>query len=436
MSLYTDITPPYIHLRGDGVTSEFAAPFSFITSTGISVWVDGVEQQLNNDYLIYSSEEDMFAGKAIVTIHVPPPRDVDVTLIRKTVTNRVTDFEHAANFQPRYLDSEFDNYLYMLQDNAIYLKSTPHFNPKDIGKINGLLPPSKAGDILRINEDNTGFTLLGLTEIPELNVLVERAEEAEKNAKVSETNAKESEINAKNSETKAGQSEFNAKAAYMGCVEENDSAKAYADMSAQSKGHAETSATNARMSAQRADLSSQQASLNAQRSEDFSVESETSKEASVSASTISEAAKDTSVSSATRSGNYAMFPEDQKIPHTSDYSAYHWAQKAMKSATSAMLTGGVFEPKPSEEYPSVTGLTQDKFWLISAESPYTYRTGDLAGRRAKSQDSLVYVHDTDTWWLLSAPSDETRSRKITYGFEDPPTTGYTPEEGEIYIQLI
>ena len=143
-------------------------------------------------------------------------------------------------------------------------------------------------------------------------------------AATSEANAATSESNAANSATDAATSATNA-------ANSASSASSSASNAANSASNAANSATDAANSATSAANSASNATTSATNAANSATAaSNSATDAANSASNAANSATD-AANSATKSYNWANTPEDTYVSGTTEYSAYHWAQKAAQS---------------------------------------------------------------------------------------------------------
>ncbi|AUS01887.1 hypothetical protein NVP2044O_23 [Vibrio phage 2.044.O._10N.261.51.B8] len=85
------------------------------------------------------------------------------------------------------------------------------------------------------------------------------------------------------------------------------------------------------------------------------------------------------------------------------YSALHWAKKAQYNANQTFISGGLFTPSVSQEYPDVSGVIRDTIWINEFPTQgdsYTFTTGDLAGKTTSNADMMFYDTPSNSWSLI------------------------------------
>lgn len=473
MAEYIPTPSPVIHFTATGTQNTFNIPFPFLDENDIKVYIELNEQLLGINYSVTGNSVE---ENGIVNLFITPVSGTVVTVIRDTVEQRLTDFETAARFDPSLLDSEFNNVLRMVEDTRLLNTAAPTFHPRDIGNVNGVLPQIIPKGVLRFNEDGDGFDILDLNDVPEFADSVALAQGYAQQAQASATSAEDDRILAEDAQEGSNTAYLGAELAkedaqtfatkserYATFPEDQvipttsdysalhyaakssgsatqaqliadsvngavSTAKGYRDetltyrnQSSVSAATATTKATEASDSATVALGAQQGAELAEDGAEFNNTESETNKNLSASFKTLSE--------------QYATYPVDQIIPTTSDYSAKHYAAKAMEAASASLIWGGGFTPTAGQEYPTTTGITQDTQWVIELSEDYTYTSGVLVGKTTKAGDLIIYDTPNNTWTLVSINRAPERNRKITFGSGDAPTTGVR-EEGEIYFKLL
>ena len=83
--------------------------------------------------------------------------------------------------------------------------------------------------------------------------------------------------------------------------------------------------------------------------------------------------------------------------------AHQWEELAKSNANQTFVSGGIFDPSGTTEYPDVATIERDTIWItvIPEGTPtYTYTTGVLAGKNTSSGDMILYNTPEYTFTLI------------------------------------
>ncbi|CAH9011752.1 putative tail protein [Vibrio phage 416E50-1] len=184
----------------DGIKLTHDINFGVTDGDGFDVYVNRTKLAQGLDYDVIGSVGELRKGDGKITLKTAHAASDVLLILSDTLARRVTNFAKAARFEEAEIDNEFDNLLRLLEDASLYLTSTPYFNPVDIGLVDGQLPPVIAGGVLRVTQDKSGFELILLDELPELQEIIRQCTEQ---ADRSEDEADKSKVSADKSEGEA-----------------------------------------------------------------------------------------------------------------------------------------------------------------------------------------------------------------------------------------
>lgn len=108
------------------------------------------------------------------------------------------------------------------------------------------------------------------------------------------------------------------------------------------------------------------------------------------------------VTNADLAEKWATNPEDTPV-EPGKYSALHWAEKAKYNANQTFISGGLFTPTSSQEYPDVSAIVRDTIWIIefaSHDDTYTFTGGQLSGDTVKNGDMIFWDTPQNTWSII------------------------------------
>jgi len=153
-NLQVNATRPRIQYRADGTRREFLFPFAIFSEADLEVYVDS--QQLRSGYAI-TGVGTTNGGAA--TFAAAPKSGATVTLRRRLVVQRTTDFQESGPFRARVLNDELDYLTAALQQLEAELERSLRLAPAD-GDATVVLPASseRAGRVLAF--DGSGSVTL------------------------------------------------------------------------------------------------------------------------------------------------------------------------------------------------------------------------------------------------------------------------------------
>jgi len=104
--------------------------------------------------------------------------------------------------------------------------------------------------------------------------------------------------------------------------------------------------------------------------------------------------------------DYATYPVNSFVPNTTDYSAKHYAQKALDALNQTFQSGGVHDSTVSQ-YPDVAGIVVDTIWVM--KEAHTFTSGDLNGFLAVAGDQLFYDTPNNIFILINLSGGSVQS---------------------------
>lgn len=108
---------PRIQALGDGVQTEFIYPFAIFKETDLEVYLDEVIQSTG-----FSITGTNTSDGGSVIFDVAPANGVVVTLLRKLVIERTSDFSEGGAFHASVINQELDYIVAVAQQNAEDIK--------------------------------------------------------------------------------------------------------------------------------------------------------------------------------------------------------------------------------------------------------------------------------------------------------------------------
>lgn len=141
--------PPRIQYVGDGVQREFFFPFAIFKPEHIEVFLDG--ERLASGVTVQGAGESA-GGSAI--LQAAPGEGVLVTVRRRMVVERTTDFQPAGAFSARLINDEFDYLTAALQQVAADAETSLRLAPTE-PIVDMTLPavPARADRMLSFDAD-------------------------------------------------------------------------------------------------------------------------------------------------------------------------------------------------------------------------------------------------------------------------------------------
>lgn len=110
-----------------------------------------------------------------------------------------------------------------------------------------------------------------------------------------------------------------------------------------------------------------------------------------------------SANSAAKSSNWAVGPSGSGQTPSDTNNSWYWAEQAKYNANQTFISGGLFTPTPSNEYPDVSSVVRDTIWIInfpSHSTTYTYTSGQLSGETVKNGDMIFWDTPNNVWNLI------------------------------------
>lgn len=167
--IYNTVSPNYLDITTTQNTSVVDIPFAFYGEHDIDVYVGDnlTPKVLGVDYTVIGAPTETVQARGSIRFTVEVPAHTRIFIIRNTDEVRLTDFEKAAYFEEKLLDSEFNNILRMVQDSKMYLTTAAHIHPMDIGKIDTQLPTAFANGIISVDPENSKLIFVDLKDHPD-----------------------------------------------------------------------------------------------------------------------------------------------------------------------------------------------------------------------------------------------------------------------------
>ena len=166
---------PLVRYTLNGVDKVYDVGFSITSAKGTRAFINTTEIFAPLDFTISGSSDDLHQGKGRINLVSAYQQNDILISIRDTEEKRVTNFAKAARFEEKEIDAEFDNQLRLIEDALLYLTATPHFDPSQIGLINGQLPPGLPGAVIKLNDLGNGFDFVKIEDFPEFAAAVAAA---------------------------------------------------------------------------------------------------------------------------------------------------------------------------------------------------------------------------------------------------------------------
>jgi len=165
---------PRIQAVGDGNQSEFIYPFPIFKETDLEVYLDDTLQTLG-----YSISGAGTSAGGSVVFDTAPASNVIVTLRRRLVIERNSDFAEGGAFHADVINQELDYLVAVAQQNAEDLERAVLLNPTD-GDASLVLPDKtdRANGTLAFDADGVPVVGPSSTEIGEAQANAEAATQA------------------------------------------------------------------------------------------------------------------------------------------------------------------------------------------------------------------------------------------------------------------
>jgi hypothetical protein len=117
---------PRIQALGDGLQTEFIYPFAIFKESDLEVYLDEALQITG-----YTISGAGLSEGGSVTFDVAPAANVVVTLRRRLVIERLSDFSEGGAFHAKVINQELDYLVAVAQQNAQDLERSLILNPTD-----------------------------------------------------------------------------------------------------------------------------------------------------------------------------------------------------------------------------------------------------------------------------------------------------------------
>lgn len=154
--LQINASKPRIQYRADGVRCEFLFPFAIFADTNLEVYLD--DQRAASGFTVRGVGES--EGGSIVFASAPAA-GVKVTLRRRLVVQRTTDFQESGPFRARVLNDELDYLTAAVQQLESDIERTVRLAPTDADAVT-LLPDAaqRAGRAITFDSNGNVTTVL------------------------------------------------------------------------------------------------------------------------------------------------------------------------------------------------------------------------------------------------------------------------------------
>lgn len=143
---------PRIHYVADGIQSAFSFPFAIFRDTDLEVWQG--DAKLSAGYAV-SGAGNSTGGTAILA--APPPPGTGVTLRRRLVVTRTTDFQSDGLIRAKSLNDELDFQVAAIQQVADDLGRAVRRSPTSASTADLTLPEPAPRRALRWNDSGTAL---------------------------------------------------------------------------------------------------------------------------------------------------------------------------------------------------------------------------------------------------------------------------------------
>ncbi|NVK19331.1 MAG: hypothetical protein HWE30_11595 [Methylocystaceae bacterium] len=162
---------PRIQAIGDGTQTEFIYPFAIFKNSDLEVYLDEVLQTVG-----YSISGAGLSDGGSVTFDVAPFSGVVVTLRRRLVIERTSDFAEGGAFHAHVINQELDYLVAVSQQNADDLNRAVLLNPTD-GDATLVLPSKEDRAAKTLAFDGEGSPIVG-PNVAEISAAQANAETA------------------------------------------------------------------------------------------------------------------------------------------------------------------------------------------------------------------------------------------------------------------
>ena len=183
---------PRIQVVGDGIQTEFIYPFPIFKETDLEVYLDEALQTAG--YSVLGAGET--AGGQ-VTFDVAPSSGVIITLRRRLVIERTSDFAEGGAFHASVINQELDYLVAVTQQNAQDLDRALILDPTDAGvSLSFPTKTDRANGTLAFDGDGVPIAGPGVVEISAAQTNAEIATQAAITATVAQAAAESAAVSA------------------------------------------------------------------------------------------------------------------------------------------------------------------------------------------------------------------------------------------------
>lgn len=144
---------PRVQYVADGTVRAFAYPFPVFTAADLEVWLG--EARAAAGYAVDSAGA---STGGTVSFAAPPPAGTRVTLRRRLVIRRLSDFQEGGAFRAKVVNDELDYQTAVLQQLEVDVSRCLRLSPTDPSGASLVLPPPRPGRAIGWNADATGLT--------------------------------------------------------------------------------------------------------------------------------------------------------------------------------------------------------------------------------------------------------------------------------------
>ncbi|MDF1719608.1 MAG: phage tail fiber protein [Minwuia sp.] len=151
-------TAPRAEYVGDGSTTAFPAPFPFLASADVQVWIANTRQEEITDYTV-SGAGETYGGT--VTFGLAPASGSSVVIYRRAGVKRLSDFLPGGSLRADTLNEEFDRLTLSMQEVTTRLDRTLRLADHDAGPVPASLPAATARASRVLSFDADGQPVAG-----------------------------------------------------------------------------------------------------------------------------------------------------------------------------------------------------------------------------------------------------------------------------------
>ncbi len=151
-------TAPRAEYVGDGATKVFPAPFPFLATADLHVWIGDSQQAETTDFSVTGTGE---TSGGTVTFGVAPDDGDSVVIYRRADVERLSDFLPGSSLRANTLNDEFDRLTLSLQEVATRLDRALRLADHDHGAVPAALPSASARASRILSFDTDGHPIAG-----------------------------------------------------------------------------------------------------------------------------------------------------------------------------------------------------------------------------------------------------------------------------------